>query len=259
MDYRQWVEIQSDILRGNEFDKNVLLNYLKLNCAILLKGTKFYRARLISEEDKNELNQYRDVRFYGFSSSGCGAPPPEKVDKDGRCNRVGQSVLYLAEDQYTALAETRPGKRKRVSIAEFNLKRDVKIIDIIYNESDDSNSAIKQIALNFYIVQNENADYYRITQCISRIVKEAGFDGIRYSSSLSETGRNVVLFDVAVAECINSKVYQIFSLLYYAEEQLPRNNDEKLLPTSITNRFSDENINWFFNQIKKKDDRNESK
>lgn len=74
-----------------------------------------------------------------------------------------------------------------------------------------------------------------------------GYDGVKYSSSLSESGRNIVLFNPAKAKANNSAVYSIPSVLYYAHNIF---EDKKLLPKSITDEFSIEEIEYFFKRLK---------
>jgi len=250
LDYQQWIRIENCILKDENYKKDDLLKELESHKSVLRLDAKYFRARLITKSNENKMNKFMsDDKYFGFPASGCGAPNPENEIKPGRCNRENESVLYLAEDKYTALAEVRPGKRQRVNIAEFKLKREARVIDIIYNDSNDPNSLFTWIAFYFYIVYNDNEEYYKITQHIAQIIKEAGYDGIRFSSSLSANGMNIVLFDIESGECLNSKVYQTISLLHYAEEQIPRENNEKLLPRSITNKFSNNQINWFLDQF----------
>jgi RES domain-containing protein len=256
--YYDWVTLERHILNDEKFIEikiiTDLIKELKQHKRTLMPDeTAYYRARLINKEDKEKLNSLLNNNdFYGFPASECGAPPTNKVLKGGRCNKANESVLYLAEDAYTALAEVRPGKRQRVNIAEFRLRKCVNVIDIIY-EDKIPYSLYSWASFYFYIVHNDNEEYeeyYKISRYITDLIKGLGFDGIRYSSSLSSGGINMVLFDPTVAECINSKIYQTMALLYYAEEQLPRRNNERLLPKSITSKFPDNEINQFLKKFK---------
>lgn len=249
--YDEWIEIEDRILQDKEYSKSNLLSELEKKQDTLQSGKPYYRSRLIKKSNERDLNRLlADRNFYGFPASKCGAPAPENVKKNGRCNRINEPVLYLAEDKYTSLAEACPGKRQRVNIAEFRLKKDMRVIDIIYDDKKAIDGLMSWIAFYFYIVYNDNEKYYKISQYITCLIKEMGFDGIRYSSSLSASGLNLVLFDTTVVECLNSKIYQTIALLHYAEEQLPRENNERLLPKSITNAFSNDDIDWFLDKFK---------
>lgn len=251
MGYEDWIEIEKCILNDEDYFKDDLLQEIEKHKSTLQSGSIYFRSRLIKNDNKNELNKSLGEKlFCGFPTAGCGAPSADIVVENGRCNKINESVLYLAEDKYTSLAEERPGKRQRVNIAEFRLKKDMRVIDIIYDDKKAPDSLMSWIAFYFYIVYNDNEEYYKISQHITSIIKMRGFDGLRYSSSLSASGLNIVLFDTAAAECLNSKIYQTIALLHYAEEQLPRENNERLLPKSITDKFTDEKIDCFLKKFK---------
>lgn len=210
------------------------------------KHSKYFRARIIKEDDEPEVNYNKDNSgFYGFNERGSSAPPPESAIY-GRANKNGESVLYLAEDMYTALAEVRSGKRQRISIAEVEIKDDLKIVSLCFSEDPAMAKEIYYwIAFSFFIpINNTESDYF-VTQCIAKCLKECGYNGIEYSSSLSASGKNLVVFDPYKAQPVNSKIYQTVQILYYAEEQLPRLNNERLIPKSITDKFSRSEIDWF--------------
>lgn len=181
------------------------------------------------------------------------APKPEYVKKSGRVNRINESVLYVAEDKYTALAEGRSGKRQITSIAEVELLRDVNLFEFRYIDSCPIEDSIEQIyhfiALEFYITVYDEKDYL-ITQYIARKLKQIGFDGVKYSSSLSESGMNIAIFDTKIAKANNSKLYFTKSVLYYAEGMKEDENNSKLMPKSITDKFSSEEIQYFFERMK---------
>lgn len=248
--YEKWTQLKAAIIHDRIYDSTDLIAELEEHKGILSKENSFFRARTIGPSNEDKLNyKMLDGPFCGFPETGCGAPPPGKT-KQGRCNKDNEPVLYLAEDMYTALAEVRPGKRQRINIAEFRLLNDLKVIDIIFKENSRHSSLYDFLSLYFYIVYNDRGEYYKITQNIAKQIKDMGFDGIRYSSSLSATGLNIVLFDENTAKCINSKIYQVIATLHYAEEQLPRNNSERLLPKSITDKFSNEDITRFLMKFK---------
>jgi hypothetical protein len=54
--------------------------------------------------------------------------------REGRANPKGIPYLYLATHQDTAMAEVRPWVGSYVSVAQFVLKRDVRIVDCIASD-----------------------------------------------------------------------------------------------------------------------------
>ena len=61
---------------------------------------------------------------------------------------------------------------------------------------------------------------------------------------------NIALFDTQIAKANNSRLFLIKSKLFYAENHHNGNNSERLLPTSITEKFTHEEIEYFFNRMK---------
>jgi RES domain-containing protein len=57
-----------------------------------------------------------------YSGSKIGPPPPENA-MPGRANKRCDVVLYAAEDEQTAVAETRPPRGLLVSVGEFAIRR----------------------------------------------------------------------------------------------------------------------------------------
>jgi hypothetical protein len=223
------------------------------NITLYNSGTRVFRARNVGEEDKsilkNTLN--RKNNFWGYGSEGC-LGPPANIAIAGRCNKEGYSVLYAAEDMYTALSEIRRGKGNWISIAEIEIISDIKLLDFFFNERDILLEHSKQLygwlSFLFYIAAQSKDDYIN-TQTIADCVRNLGYHGIRYSSAMSEGGINLVIFSQENAKPISSGLYQIKGVVYYAEELLPRKNKQRLLPKSITDKFNENEICWFFNQL----------
>jgi hypothetical protein len=62
----------------------------------------YYRARIINDCDGEEAGIIRDnngVPISGYNIQYSGVPCEDKVKKNGRVNRIGESVLYIAEDE----------------------------------------------------------------------------------------------------------------------------------------------------------------
>ena len=77
---------------------------------------KFYRGR-IAENEK------------GFSINDIGMPKAN-LAKSGRANSTGIPRLYLASDEKTVLHEIRSSMYDFVSVGVFELKQDMKVIDL---------------------------------------------------------------------------------------------------------------------------------
>ena len=55
--------------------------------------------------------------------------PPLGIPMSARNNIDGVSYLYLTEDEYTACSEIRPSPNSCISLASFELMRDINVID----------------------------------------------------------------------------------------------------------------------------------
>ena len=53
---------------------------------------------------------------------------PSKLCKDGRANASNEQFLYLAKEQYTAIAEINPIILQLVNISKFILESDISVL-----------------------------------------------------------------------------------------------------------------------------------
>lgn len=125
--------------------------------------------------------------------------------KPGRNNTSGQSYLYLAEDEYTACCEVKPTLRTLISVAKFELKRDMKIINFDVDQhiigADSFKREFKMAPGKFFtlIMQQfwtpaSTPEEYKITQLISEQIRKAGYAGLCYRSSYSGK-KNYTIFN----------------------------------------------------------------
>ena len=125
------------------------------------------------------------------------------IASEGRLNRARVSILYLASDRETAVAEVRPHPGHIVSTAEFESTRALKIADLtakdIRNFLSDTRLEELRLIFSFNSLMNlpvtpDRREYYLITQILSDCVRQAGFDGVRFQSSLGP-GSNFAFFN----------------------------------------------------------------
>lgn len=129
------------------------------------------------------------------------APSPLKAGV-GRLNRGGVSMLYLASDSYTAIAEIRPHPGHYVSIGGFKSVERIRLADFnpdiaLFSASDDRLDLYATIQafdrLMSLPVTPEEKTPYLLTQLLAEILLRRGFDGVRFRSSVSD-GRNICVF-----------------------------------------------------------------
>ncbi len=181
--------------------------------------------RPIFDDDGNEITE--EPTCYGVARM---KPMPDRAH-EGRANSKGIPCLYLATDRDTALAEVRPWVGSLVSVAEFRLKRSVRIVNCT---SDDKR-------LQFYLKEllpqerervvwldidrafsqpvnpsDDVADYVS-TQVLAELFKVNGLDGIGYRSSVGK-GHNIAIFDPALARPVGGMVFHVKSVCLTADE-----------------------------------------
>jgi hypothetical protein len=164
----------------------------------LPKGTKAWRARIGS----------------GIASAQMGAPPAPRA-LAGRVNMQGQPVLYLCLDRKTPIYEMRPSIGDVVTVQRFVTRRTYRICDLRrrhepcnpfvegdlgyeeYRATADRNQIRNQIGLQLAkpVSRGDEAAEYLPTQVFASFVREAGFDGLMFSSTQRAGGDNLVLFD----------------------------------------------------------------
>lgn len=151
----------------------------------------------------------RNIRQERYGREQMDAPPLENVSP-GRSNRECQRTLYCAVDRETCIAEVRPFKGAGVAVSEIALSRDVRVVDfaselpVVHPLRVENigwymqlRPLLEHISYLFSLPANPDSSelYYAPTQSLCDSLRQAGYDGIRYRSSLYEGGENIALFD----------------------------------------------------------------
>jgi len=206
----------------NSFVERQIAHGLK----IIDKDAIFFRAR-IGEAGILDL----------FSPQDMGAPTPGKASS-GRINPEGISYLYLADSPGTAIAEVRPWRRARISVATFITARTLKIVS--FSAGDQLNKELTEVDIEKIEVQrefkammngiilkalyfslpahHEDKHAYLASQYIAELFKARDIDGIEYKSVLNDGGINIALFDTSSAFCSKVKGYFIDGVDYMYSE-----------------------------------------
>ncbi len=214
-------------------EKNI--PYYNMKLAALVTAVEKGESR--GEEIIDAYNSWQRKRFKGFDSSGSGAPPAD-VASSGRLNPEKIKYLYLAEDPQTAVYEVRPTIGQHVSVAAFKAIEDIKIYDLASDINPQEEPIVDSDYPLFHEIQRRfsepNAgDAYRYlpTQYLGELIKQIGFDGVRFMSSLKNGGINVVLFDEKKCKAYRSDLIKVGNIelklekpeIYQLEELM--NND----------------------------------
>jgi RES domain-containing protein len=232
----------------NHFDleqeaKQIISRYCDVARLPLEKGFELFRAR-VGCEDKRRLISggfETEYHFSPYADAEIGAPPPY-LASSGRVNRSGVSFFYSATDEYTAVAEVRPHPADKVSVAKFQLISEIAVFDLSDSKLIDFFSSDKKlkeylplntlgVLLNRTIPPSERTQY-SITQLIADCIRQLGFDGIIFNSTVG-AGKNVVLFDGQLAKIVSDAytVVEVESVQYtYAKRPLVNEKDRYDLP-----------------------------
>jgi len=142
---------------------------------------------------------------------------------EGRANPKGIPYLYLASNRETALAEVRPWVGSYVSVGQFKIVREIKVVNCATDERKGFTFYFKEPspkkreeavwsdidkAFAKPVTPTDDVADYVPTQVLSELFKSEGFDGIGYRSSLGD-GYNITLFDINSAEIINCFLYEV--------------------------------------------------
>ena len=183
------------------------------------KGTTLWRAQLGNDTEPmfrdNELIAQAEKPF-----SEKRMKPKVGQASEGRVNPKGIPCLYLSTERDTALAEVRPWIGSLISIAQFEVIKDLRVVDCSKNTGGGAiklgvkdSKQIEQIIWSHIdnsfsrpIQENDHKAEYAPTQIIAEYFKENNFDGIMYQSSLG-IGKNIALFDIDCAEVKNRFLY----------------------------------------------------
>ena len=179
---------------------------LRLCTLLLKKGKKIFRGRpkyTYKEYPLGKGEKWVDVGKIPFSSKKEMGPPPASKATDKRCSKKGNPLFYLASDEQTVISELKQKLDTYISIGCFKLDRDIKVVDLTaldyydYAKNDkliESYTYLKTIQELFMKpVNDQNQEEYKKTQLIAAFIKNIGYKGIIYNSSVSR-GKNYVFF-----------------------------------------------------------------
>ncbi|QHE87142.1 RES family NAD+ phosphorylase [Hydrogenophaga sp. BPS33] len=172
---------------------------------VIPAGEQFFRGRIgVRSRLSPRLampTEGRNFRYVPYTGTDIDRPPL-KLATEGRFNRARVSLLYLASDAETAVAELRPHPGHLVSTAMFRLKRDITIANFAIQDIRNylSDSRLEQLRRILSIadvldvpVQPEHRVLYAVTQLLADSLRTAGFEGVTFNSSVGQ-GINLTSF-----------------------------------------------------------------
>lgn len=98
----------------------------------------YYRARKINDSDGEDTGIVRKngIPITGYNVQYSGIAPVQAIKQNGRVNRIGEQVLYLAEDIDTSCKEQKADEKDYISVAECIINNKIKVMDFTVTVSD---------------------------------------------------------------------------------------------------------------------------
>ena len=140
---------------------------------------------------------------------------------------------YKAVYEQTALSEVRAGTFDYVTIGTFQLKKEIRVVNIselnkispvLYSSNIESLSANTKIFRDIAneiakpLRRNDSALAYLPTQFITEFIKSNGYAGVAYTSTMRTEGINVAVFDESIFECVAVHTVEINNISYSYEK-----------------------------------------
>ncbi|MHA6332658.1 RES family NAD+ phosphorylase [Qipengyuania sp. CAU 1752] len=143
--------------------------------------------------------------------------PPARWASPGRANPVGIPYLYVGSAKATAITEVRPHPGETLTLAEFRVEEGVQLIDLRKPRQMITPFVMAEIAevaavrgeidflerlgkeLTTPVLPNAAAVDYIPSQYLCELIKQVGYDGVIYESSVSD-GINLALFSPSKAQ-----------------------------------------------------------
>jgi len=191
------------------------------------KGKTLWRAQLGIELYKRDENHAEEPSGYNAERM----KPRANRAMEGRANAAGVSVLYMGTTQRTAISEVRPWIGAEVSIAQLQLNRDIKVLDLTrghgklsfahlqLDQLTDGKATPEQREVAVWIdidnafsrpvtKSDDMADYVP-TQILAEVFREMGYDAIAYKSQFGKDGYNIAAFNPEDADVIGCAPFEV--------------------------------------------------
>lgn len=165
----------------------------------------WFRSRIGVAEEAVHVGDHQVHRIaVPHKGAALGALPPPKSNAN-RMNRQGVSVLYVASEIDTALAEIRPHPAQLLSIGGFRPSKQLRVanFDVPIARFAANDERLSTFATIYHIdtllstpIVPEERHRYAVTQLLTDILIRRGFEGVMYRSSVGE-GKNLCAFNPA--------------------------------------------------------------
>lgn len=210
-----WINFKNEIKHYNRFFPEVSNDIFSYSIdkildyrTVYIETDDLYRARLEEQPIDKML------------------APPAELATAGRANPRGISYLYCATDEPTCIAEIRPWKGAKVTVAHIVPNKKLKLVGLFREpispfefESPYEILEINEILSSFIqelstpVDPNKSEIEYLPTQFITELIKFKGYDGIYFESAMGP-GRNIVIFDSNNVDAKSIQIKEIQNINY---------------------------------------------
>ena len=203
-----------DAIKGRKHSENNTEYIMRclLSCKIeIMEHKEYYRARRVYDGSQGIIYK-NGIPQNGFSPVESGVAPIQ-LCKPGRANDASEQVLYISEDEETAIKEVRTPKYDYASVASCLVENDIRVFDFspytecelesyvasstFCDEDEIVSKAMFFIKIQRILTLEEYSDCnYKISRDFVKILKEKfpSVSGIKYISHF--TGKiNYALWD----------------------------------------------------------------
>ena len=223
----------------DDFCNNIKYNNRFFSNHINLKQLKVLFENMMIKAPKGMLTLFRsrindESHYYqGYPMEEMGTPPIGESNA-GRTNSEGIQCLYLSNNEETTFHEIRARDKDYVSIGKFEQKKELRLVD--FTKIDDvgpfsfSESNMTWFSINISIIQKIENEIskpmrrfdskldYLPTQYLCDCIKDLGYDGIVFNSTLTPNGVNYAIFDESYFSCKSKYVKEIVGIDYRVEK-----------------------------------------
>lgn len=135
----------------------------------LIEGTKFYRLRI-------GPNRPADPMEYDS--------PPATHTGNGRLCSPGFPVMYGSQDIDTCIHESRAAAEDDIYVATLKTRHDLRLLDLTHLLEEDC-TEFESLDMAIHMLFLARSHSYEISRTIALAARDAGFDGLIYSSFFS--------------------------------------------------------------------------
>ncbi len=236
--WRAFPDFESQVRRNRRFIRTLeadgFLNSVKetihSRISRLSSGRGLWRAQLGFEWRYDEQIGEEIPQAFGATRM----KPLRDRAFEGRANPAGIPMLYLCTSKDAAMSEVRPWLGSMVSLGQFKLTKDLRVVDCTKGEASSPRFLIEDPGTENWdnavwadidraftrpVTRDDSQTEYVSTQILVELFRSEGYDGIAYKSAFGEKSTNIALFDLDCADLVGCQLHEASSLRFNFRER----------------------------------------